>query len=628
MGRRSRLSAVLAVATALASVLVAAPAYAVGVATLAGPLFFHHQVCVEADEVGSALECDAPEDTLTVGTYSETVSHSATGTGSEANASNQLTHTVATGGDDPVYGAPLQQIDIDDTMSGAANMSPEPDDWGAHAASYFFSVTEFNIADAAVPYAITAGLSPDSDGCTHMEVELRHEGALIIARSEDVGCGSPDPEMGQLTGDLQPGDYRLEVRGSVEEDAVPHARNRVLDGSVDVSLMLNGGVQPSLSVGNRSADEGNTGSTPFSFAVSLTPAATEVVTVHFDTVDVTASAGPDYAAGSVGLTFDPGQTTKTVVVQVVGDRKREPTETFSVILSDAVGAEVADTNGTGTIRNDDICDNNYTAARDVINGTAASEVLCGGDGNDVIRGAGGNDRILGGAGEDEIDGGGGDDTLLGQGGTDALGGDDGDDTIEGGGGDDVITGNAGADKIFGGPGNELAVGGTGRDIMRGEGGVDDLFGADGSDTIDGGDQRDELHGGDGTDLIHGRAGDDAIEGGAANDVLFGDDGHDELDGDGGEDTIIGGPDWDAAGGGPDNDSIFGDGGDDILIGHGGDDKIYGGPGAGDSIHGAEGDDKLFGCDGLHDELFGNEGTDIAKADGLDDVAGVETRNSC
>jgi Calx-beta domain len=53
------------------------------------------------------------------------------------------------------------------------------------------------------------------------------------------------------------------------------------------------------------------------------------------------------------LVFNAGETAKTIVVDVIGDRKREPDESFSVNLSGASGATIFDASGVGLIRNDD-----------------------------------------------------------------------------------------------------------------------------------------------------------------------------------------------------------------------------------------------------------------------------------
>ncbi len=54
------------------------------------------------------------------------------------------------------------------------------------------------------------------------------------------------------------------------------------------------------------------------------------------------------------MTFAPGDTSKTVTVQVNGDTAVEPNETFNVNLSNATGnATILDGTGVGTITNDD-----------------------------------------------------------------------------------------------------------------------------------------------------------------------------------------------------------------------------------------------------------------------------------
>jgi len=58
-------------------------------------------------------------------------------------------------------------------------------------------------------------------------------------------------------------------------------------------------------------------------------------------------------AGSGTLTFDPGETSQTVTVAVVGETLDEPDETFFVNLSSPVNAEIVDGQGVGTIVNDE-----------------------------------------------------------------------------------------------------------------------------------------------------------------------------------------------------------------------------------------------------------------------------------
>jgi hypothetical protein len=80
------------------------------------------------------------------------------------------------------------------------------------------------------------------------------------------------------------------------------------------------------------------------------------VTVNFATANGAkfgATAPSDYLATSGTLTFNPGETTKTIDVTVNGDTVPEPNETFNVNLSGASGASIADGSGLGTVLNDD-----------------------------------------------------------------------------------------------------------------------------------------------------------------------------------------------------------------------------------------------------------------------------------
>ena len=102
---------------------------------------------------------------------------------------------------------------------------------------------------------------------------------------------------------------------------------------------------PSLSIADTQGPEGSA----LAFAVSLSPASAETVTVAYATADGTASGGADYTAASGTLTFAPGETAKTVEVAALADEAAESEETFTVALTNAQGATVADGEATGTV---------------------------------------------------------------------------------------------------------------------------------------------------------------------------------------------------------------------------------------------------------------------------------------
>ena len=79
------------------------------------------------------------------------------------------------------------------------------------------------------------------------------------------------------------------------------------------------------------------------------------MTMSFQTVNGTATAGDnDYLARAGTLTFAPGETTKTITIEVRSDRKKEANETFFLDLFGLSGnALLAKDRGVGTILNDD-----------------------------------------------------------------------------------------------------------------------------------------------------------------------------------------------------------------------------------------------------------------------------------
>lgn len=75
------------------------------------------------------------------------------------------------------------------------------------------------------------------------------------------------------------------------------------------------------------------GATYFAFTVWLSTPSTETITVDFSTVDGSAIAGYDYVPTGGRLTFAPGETSKTIYVEILPDYDYEPDEMFSVVLS-------------------------------------------------------------------------------------------------------------------------------------------------------------------------------------------------------------------------------------------------------------------------------------------------------
>ena len=120
----------------------------------------------------------------------------------------------------------------------------------------------------------------------------------------------------------------------------------VADGEATATVTDND--VPALSIGDLTVAE-DAGSA--SIAVTLDQAGTETVSVDYATADGTAAAGSDYAATAGTLTIAAGSLNATV--PVLDNDVHEPDETFTVTLSNAVHAEISDSEGTATIVDDD-----------------------------------------------------------------------------------------------------------------------------------------------------------------------------------------------------------------------------------------------------------------------------------
>jgi hypothetical protein len=128
----------------------------------------------------------------------------------------------------------------------------------------------------------------------------------------------------------------------------------------DFSLTPQAGVAlPNLSVNDVSLNEGNAGTTSFTFTVSLSaPAGPGGVTFDIATADGTATQPSDYTQKSLtAQTIPAGSSTYSFTVLVNGDTTPEVNETFFVNVTNVTGAGITDGQGQGTIVNDDAAPN-------------------------------------------------------------------------------------------------------------------------------------------------------------------------------------------------------------------------------------------------------------------------------
>ena len=216
---------------------------------------------------------------------------------------------------------------------------------------------------------VTVGLRDfplEHDGSTVFEFQIVFSEEVEISRRTvrrfliDV-TGGTIPNVFRLEKGSNIG-WRVKVMPSSTEDirlyfnsttscqatgAVCTSDGRMLESNFEVTI--NG--PAALSVSDARVEEGP--GAALSFEVVMSRSRDEEVRVDYATRDGSALAGDDYVADSGTLVFAPGETSKTVEIEVLDDEHNEGVETFALELSNAQGARIADGTATGTIENSD-----------------------------------------------------------------------------------------------------------------------------------------------------------------------------------------------------------------------------------------------------------------------------------
>jgi hypothetical protein len=137
-----------------------------------------------------------------------------------------------------------------------------------------------------------------------------------------------------------------------------NAVNATLAETQATGTIFNDDRAPALIISDASIAEGPAQGAPagiktLNFNVSLTAPSAQTVSVNYATANGTARADSDYQAQSGSLNFSPGETSKTISININGDAIVENDEAFYVLLSGAVNANTSKGRGVGIIQNDD-----------------------------------------------------------------------------------------------------------------------------------------------------------------------------------------------------------------------------------------------------------------------------------
>ena len=208
-------------------------------------------------------------------------------------------------------------------------------------------------------FTLTADRAPDSDITVTLAVSETGDGDHVAASDEGPAALAIPKDATEAVFTLATvNDDADEPDGAAVVTVEAGAGYTVGDpasASVEVTDDDLPSTVPALSVGDSTAKEG--GRLPIMpFTVQLSPPAPGPVRVYVSTrpsTPVSAEPGQDYAPGSSDLTFQAGETEKTVWIRIYDDSHDEGSETFEVVLSNAKGAVIGDGVAVGTIVNDD-----------------------------------------------------------------------------------------------------------------------------------------------------------------------------------------------------------------------------------------------------------------------------------
>ncbi|WP_157951120.1 Calx-beta domain-containing protein [Cyanothece sp. BG0011] len=358
-------------------------------------------------DTGLSLDFDTADDTATVADNDYTANNGTlTFTG---NAGEVQTITIEVNGDTIVepnedFLVNLSNLNAngrDVTISDAQGIGTIENDDGAGFSISNATVTEGDNGTQTLTFnvtlnnAVSGGASVDFDTANGTATTADGDYTANSGTLTFVGNAG---ETQTITVEVN-GDNKVELNETILVNLSNAIGADIVDGQ-GVGTISNDD-SASLSINNVTQSEGNSGTTTYTFDVTLDNEVDTGLSLDFDTADDTATVTDnDYTAnnGTLNFTGNAGEV-QTITIEVNGDTIVEPNEDFLVNLSNlnANGRDVtiSEAQGIGTIENDDVpsgpIEINGTAGRDSLMGTAESEIITGFAGSDMLTGMGGAD---------------------------------------------------------------------------------------------------------------------------------------------------------------------------------------------------------------------------------------------
>jgi CSLREA domain-containing protein len=215
--------------------------------------------------------------------------------------------------------------------------------------------SEFEFSSDPLEFTLT--LSPASTVTASVTVATADGTATILdgdytAVASTVVTFNPGETVKTVSVDLS-NDNKFEADETVLLNLTSPTNTSLFDTQA-TGTILNDDQQPVITIGDNSFGEGNAGFTEFGAVVGLTNPSDQTITVNYTVNDDSATlVDNDYVDASGTITFNPGETSVQLNVDVVGDTKNEADESFTINLANPVNASMGDDQAVFTILNDD-----------------------------------------------------------------------------------------------------------------------------------------------------------------------------------------------------------------------------------------------------------------------------------
>ncbi len=264
--------------------------------------------------------------------------------GDTLNEANETLHLHLTSPANGVLfrSAALGTIQNDDPLPTVSIDSPAgvTENAGVTPIVFTVSLSAISSFDVVVPFSTSNGTATGGQ-----DYVTQTSGMLTVQAGQLTGTVS----IGLLDDSVDEGDQTFAVTLGTPTNATIATGQGVGTGTI-----LDDDPAPTISIADASVTEGNSGTTPMTFVVTLSAVSELDVTVAFETEDDTALMAQDYDFKSGMLTIPAGQTSGMIAVDVRGDFSFEQDEAFRVVLSAPNNGSIDDGTATGTITNDDL----------------------------------------------------------------------------------------------------------------------------------------------------------------------------------------------------------------------------------------------------------------------------------